>query len=200
MAGCDTCQCYKSTRHPHTILQPHNRPDRPWQTVGIDLITGLPGVEGYDVIVVYIDHYSKQVHLQVHIIPTTSDVDTEGVADIHHREIFCLHGVPTKFISDRRPQFAARIMKALYKQLSITHTLTTTYHPQSNGQMEHANQKVKRHLRLFTNSHHDDWVKYLPTAKFVLNSHRHSAHQMAPFKNTTWTSPSPQVHQPNSCP
>ena len=178
VAGCDTCQRYKSARHPRAILQPHDVPDGPWQTVGVDLITGLPKVEGYDAIVVYIDHYSKQVH----IIPTTSDVDAEGIADIHHREIFRLHVVPTKFVSDRRPQFAAQIMKALYKQLGITHALTTAYHPQSNGQTERANQEVERHLRLFTNSRHDDWVKYLPTAEFVLNSRRHSAHQMAPFE------------------
>ena len=52
----------------------------PWQTVGVDLVTGLPIVNGYDAIIVYIDHYSKQVH----VIPTTSEVDAEGIADIHH--------------------------------------------------------------------------------------------------------------------
>ena len=73
-------------------------------------------------------------------------------------------------------------MKALYQRLGITHALTTAYHPQSNGQTERANQEVERHLHLFTNSRQDDWVKYLPTAEFVLNSCQHSAHQMAPFK------------------
>ena len=73
-------------------------------------------------------------------------------------------------------------MKALYQRLGITHALTTAYHPQSNGQTERANQEVERHLRLFTNSRQDDWVRYLPTAEFVLNSRRHSAHQMAPFE------------------
>jgi hypothetical protein len=32
------------------------------------------------------------------------------------------------------------------------------------------------------NSCHDDWVTFLPTAEFVLNSHMHSAHHMTPFK------------------
>ena len=178
MTGCDTCQRYKPARHPRATLQPHDVPDGPWQTVGVDLITGLPVVNGYDVIIVYIDHYSKQVH----VIPTTSKVDAEGIANIHHREVFRLHGIPTKFVSDRGPQFAARIMKALYQRLGITHALTTAYHPQSNGQTERANQEVERHLHLFTNSRQDDWVKYLPTAEFVLNSCQHSAHQMAPFK------------------
>lgn len=112
----------------------------------------------------------------------TSDIDAEGMADIHYWEIFQLHSVPTKIVSDRGPQFAARLMKALYSKLGIIYVLTTMYHPQSNGQTEWANQEVERHLRLFTNSHHDDWVTHIPTAKFVLNSRLHSAHQMTPFK------------------
>jgi hypothetical protein len=73
-------------------------------------------------------------------------------------------------------------MKTLYQKLSVTHTLTTAYHPQSNGQTECANQEVEQHLRLFTNSRQDDWVTFLPTAEFVLNSRVHSAHHMAPFE------------------
>lgn len=49
-------------------------------------------------------------------------------------------------------------MKALYEKLRITHALTMAYHPQSNGQTEHTNQKVKHHLQLFISSHQDDWV------------------------------------------
>jgi Integrase zinc binding domain/Integrase core domain len=178
VAGCEHCQRYKPARHPHATLQPHEVPAGPWQTVEVDLITGLPLVDGYDAIVVYIDHYSKQVHA----IPTTSEVDADGVAEIHYREIFRLHRIPTKIVSDRGPQFAARLMHALYQRLDITHTLTTAYHPQSNGQTERANQEVEWHLCLFTNSRQDDWVKYLPTAEFVLNNRRHSAHQTSPFE------------------
>ena len=172
------CQRSKPTCHPRSVLQPHKVPEGLWQTIGIDLITGLPRVGRYDVIAVYIDHYSKQVHA----IPTTSDVDAEGIADIHYREIFRLHGLPTKIVSDCGPQFAARLMKVLYHKLGITHALTTAYHPQSNGQTERANQEVEHHLRLFTNSRQDDWVDHLPTAEFVLNGRLHTAHQMTPFE------------------
>ena len=178
VAGCNTCQCCKPARHPRSMLQPHDVPSGPWQTIGIDLITGLPRIGEYDAIVVYIDHYSKQVHA----LPTTSDVDAEGIADIHYHKIFHLHSIPTKIVSDRGPQFAARLMKALYNKLGITHALTTAYHPQSNRQTERTNQEVERHLRLFTNSRQDNWVSFLPTAEFVLNSRMHSAHHTTPFE------------------
>ena len=80
VAGCDTCQRSKLARHPRSTLQPHDVPDSPWQTISVNLITGLPRIGEYDAIIVYIDHYSKQVH----VLPTTSDVDAEGIADIHY--------------------------------------------------------------------------------------------------------------------
>ena len=60
----------------------------------------------------------------------------EGVASIYFEQVFPLHGIPKKIISDRGPQFAARSMQALYKCLGIDAGLTTAYHPQANGQVE----------------------------------------------------------------
>jgi len=102
IAGCDICQRSKPTRHSRSTLQPHNVSDRPWQTIGVNLITGLPQVSKYDAIVIYINHYSKQVH----VLPTISDVDAKGIADLHYREIFRLYGIPNKIVSDHGPQFA----------------------------------------------------------------------------------------------
>ena len=54
VSGCDTCQHYKPAQHPRATLQPHNVPQGPWQTIGVDLITELPPVDGFDAIIVYI--------------------------------------------------------------------------------------------------------------------------------------------------
>lgn len=75
--------------HPQLVLQPHDMPEGPWQTIGINLITGFSQIGRYDAIAVYIDHYSKQVH----VIPMISDVNVEGIVDIHYKEIFHLHGI-----------------------------------------------------------------------------------------------------------
>jgi transposase InsO family protein len=80
-----------------------------------------------------------------------------------------------KIISDRGPQFVARSVHALYKCLGIDAGLTTAYHPQANGQVEHKNQEVEIYLKLFTGKHQDDWADLLPTAEFVINSRLNSA-------------------------
>lgn len=145
VSGCDRCQRLKPASHPKASLQPHNVPEGPWQVVRVDLVTGLPNCEGKDAVIVYTDLYSKQFH----VLPTTTKVDTEGVADIHYREVFRLHGLPRKFVSDRGPQFAARIMLELYRKLGIESGLTTAYHPQSNGR---PNERTKRSKSTFDSS------------------------------------------------
>ena len=105
VAGCERCQRYKTTPHPRDTLHPHEVPEGPWEVVGTDLVTGLPLCNGYDAIAMYIDHYSKQVH----VLPTTTEVDTEEIADLHYQEIFRLHRVPKKIVSDRGPQYAVHI-------------------------------------------------------------------------------------------
>jgi transposase InsO family protein len=112
-----------------------------------------------------VDHYGKQVH----VVPTTDTVDSDGIAEIHHRDIFRLHGIPRKFISDRGPQFASRVMRALLKRLGVEAGITTAYHPQANRQTERINREVATYLRMFCNRRKTDWVDQLPTAEFALN-------------------------------
>ena len=60
--------------------------------------------------------------------------------------------------------------KELYKLLKITGTLSTAYHPQTDGQMERVNQEVEVYLHAFINHHQDDWEDWLPAAVFSWNS------------------------------
>ena len=143
--GCDKCQRYRKDIHPKAQIQPQEVPEGPWQLVGVDLIGPLPVSKGKDMILNVVDHYTKQIHL----FPVTSQITADGVASIYFEQVFPLHGIPKKIISDRGPQFAARSMRALYKHLGIDAGLTTAYHPQANGQVERKNQEVEIYLRLF---------------------------------------------------
>ena len=87
---------------PRDTLHLHEVSEGSWEVVGMDLVTRLPLCKGYDAIATYINHYSKQVH----IISTTTEVDAEGITDLYYQEIFRLHRVPKKIISDGSPQYA----------------------------------------------------------------------------------------------
>ena len=176
--GCDACQRYKPASHPRAVLQPQEVPTRPWENIGVDLITQLPASRGWDSIAVYVDHFSDQTHLS----PCKSTITAEGVADLHYKDVFRLHGMPKKVYSDRGPQFAARFMRGLYQRLGITTGFTTAYHPQGNGKVERKNQEVEQYLRIFCNQRQDDWVDHLPAAEFALNSRIHSGSSNTPFE------------------
>src|SRR5882757_4404250 len=176
--GCDKCQRYRKDTHPTVPLQPNEVPEGPWQLVGVDLIGPLPLSRGKDMILNIVDHYTKQIHL----FPVTSQITADGVASIFFEQVFPLHGIPKKIISDRGPQFAARSMCALYKRLGIDAGLTTAYHPQANGQVERKNQEVEVYLRMFISKRQDDWMDLLPTAEFVINSRLNSATGTTPFE------------------
>jgi hypothetical protein len=160
------------------LIQPQEVPEGPWQTIGINLIGPLPVSRGKDAILNIVDHYMKQIHL----FPVTTQLTADGVASIYFEQVFPLHGIPKKIISDRGPQFAARSMRALYKCLGIDAGLTTAYHPQANGQVERKNQEVEIYLKLFTGKRQDDWADLLPTAEFVINSRLNSATGHTPFE------------------
>jgi hypothetical protein len=149
---CDTCQRNKAGIHQNIGLASNDVSEGLWQVVGQNLITGLPNIKGFNAIATFVDHYKKEVH----VVPIMDKVDLDGIAEIHHCNIFRLHIIPRKFISDWGPQFASRVMRALLKQLGVEAGITTAYHPQANGQTEHINHKVATYLHMFCNCRKTD--------------------------------------------
>ena len=92
-----------------------------------------------------------------------------------------LHGLPTRIVSDRGPQFTAEFTSELYQLLGIKAAKTTAYHSQADGQTEWVNQELEQYLRLFTSERQDDWADLLSMAEFQYNNHIHFSTQQTPF-------------------
>ena len=89
--------------------------------------------------------------------------------------------MPESIVSDRRPQFAAELMKELNKILGIEMRLSTTFHPQTDGQMERMNQELEQYLRFFVDHRQKDWLEWLASAEFTVNNKVHTATKVSPF-------------------
>ena len=47
--------------------------------------------------------------------------------------------------------------------------MSTTFHPQTNGQTKRMNQTLEQYFRLFTGENKHKWVELLPTAQMAIN-------------------------------
>ena len=113
-------------------LVPTQIPERPWKIITMDLIGLLPMSQGHNMILNVVDQHSKLLYS----LPCHETITAEGVTRLFQREVWPHEGIPEQIITDQGPQFVAAFMKELYQLLKITSTLSTVYHPQTDGQME----------------------------------------------------------------
>jgi len=100
-----------------------------------------------DAIVVIVDRFTKMIQLKA----TTTNISSEGIAKIYRDNIWKLHGVPKKILSDRGPQFASKFMEEFTKALGTKRQLLMAYHPQTDSQTERINQEINSISRRFLN-------------------------------------------------
>ena len=171
--GCAVCQQNKSNTHP-TIppLTPiPSTSTQPFQQISCDLITDLPLSGGFDSLLVVVDHgLTKGVIL----CPTKKIITAEGVANLFFHKVFLCFGLYDKIISNRGPQFASAFTKELGKLLNYDLSLSTTYHPQSDGETEQVNQEIETYLRIFYGNNPTSWMDSITLAEFTHNHHPHS--------------------------
>jgi len=79
----------------------------------MDIIRPLSRSNGIDAIVVIVDQFTKIIRLKA----TTTNISSEGIAKIYRDDIWKLHRVPKKILSDRGPQFTSKFMEEFTKAL-----------------------------------------------------------------------------------
>src|SRR5258707_1564088 len=141
--GCDTCNWTKTfpTQKVGKLI-PNKVLDQCWQVISIDMIGELPDSKGYNAILVVVDCLSKRIHT----LPTVTFLDSAGVARLFLEHVWCHHRLPDEVISDRGPAFVSNFSRELAALLGVKLTPSTSYHPQTDGQMEHVNQEIEAYL------------------------------------------------------
>ncbi|CCF49783.1 uncharacterized protein UHO2_05817 [Ustilago hordei] len=183
VASCPVCARYKAPHHrPYGLLQPLATPDRPWGSISLDFIEGLPpskkyDSKTYDSILVIVDRLTKFAILA----PTHKTVTAKQTAVLLYGHMVRLFGYPDHMVSDRGRQFISGAWKAFAEQMGVKHSLSTAYHPQTDGQTERVNQVIEQYLRMYCNYEQNDWADLLDTAAFVYNNMVHNSIGVSPF-------------------
>ncbi|KAG2884436.1 hypothetical protein PC119_g19610 [Phytophthora cactorum] len=174
---CEICQRVKPSPASKAPLRPLPIETEAWRSVSMNLIFGLPPDSGgRNGVLVFVDRFSKMVHL----VPVADTVTAEASAAHFVDMAFRYHGLPESIVSDRDPRFTSAFWARLFELLGTRLLMSTAAHPETNGQTERVNRVLEDVLRIDATSF-TSWSSFLPLAKFALNNAVHSSTGLTPF-------------------
>jgi transposase InsO family protein len=161
---CVECTAAKVTRHNRATVQPIAVPLLRFSHLHIDLVGPLPiSAEGYTHLFTIIDRSTRWCEA----LPLRSTTADDCAAALISGWV-ARFGVPAVLTSDRGAQFTSAVWASFTAKLGVQHTMTTAYHPQSNGLVERLHRRIKDALRarLATAT----WPQHLPWVLLGLRS------------------------------
>jgi hypothetical protein len=207
---CEVCQRNKvETVKSPSILQPLMIPPAIWKDISMDFITGLPKSGNKSSIMVVVDRLSKyfcsktfaiivlfrecfRIHhigfmffrlsKYSHFCALQHPFTTSTMAQLFMDQVFKLHGMLESIISDHDPTFTSNFWQELFKLQGTQLHLSTTYHPQTDGQTEFVNKCLETYLRCFASEKQHQWAQWLPLAEWWYDTSYHTTTRMTPFE------------------
>ncbi|KAH0685570.1 hypothetical protein KY290_017058 [Solanum tuberosum] len=111
----------------------------------MDFITCLPSSKGNTMIMTVLDRLTKYGHF----ISLPSTFSTHTVVEAFVVGIIRLYCPPRSIMTDRDPRFLHSFWQEINRLQGSTLAMSTTYHPQTDGQSEALNKCVEQYLRCY---------------------------------------------------
>ena len=145
----------------------------------MDFVTHLPQTpQKHDTVWVIVDRLTKSTHFLAMRMTFT----LEEFCRLYIREIVLLHGVLVPIVSDKDPRFMAHFWKSFQMAMGTQSTMSTAFHPQTDGQLERTIQVLEDMLRACVLDLKGSWEEHLPIVEFAYNNSYHVSIQMAPYE------------------
>nr|GFA64529.1 hypothetical protein [Tanacetum cinerariifolium] len=131
---------------------------------GIDFMGPFPSSKGNKFILFVVDYLSKWVEAKA--LPTN---DARVVVKFL-KSLFSRFGTPKAIISDRGTYFCNYQFARIMSKYEITHRLSTAYHPQTSGQVEVTNRRLKQILKRTVGENRTLWSDKLEDALWAFRT------------------------------
>ena len=127
-----------------------------WKSVSLNFMFGIPpDRKGRADLVVFVDRLRKMVHLT----PCSTNIPGKESACLFLDHVYRLHGMRESIVLDRDPRFTSWFWRHVFELLNSKVLMSTTKHPQIDGQSERVNSVVADILRTIATP--KEWSKHL---------------------------------------
>nr|GEU76070.1 reverse transcriptase domain-containing protein [Tanacetum cinerariifolium] len=175
-----TCARVKAEhQRPSGLLVQPTIPEWKWDNITMDFITKLPkSSQGFDTIWVIVDRLTKLAHF----LPIRENDPLDKLARLYMNRIVARHGIPVSIICDHDERFTSDFWRSFQKALGTDISMSTAYHPKTDGQSERTIQTLEDMLRACVIDFGKGWVKHLPLCEFSYNNSYHASIKAAPYE------------------
>ncbi|GJU42945.1 reverse transcriptase domain-containing protein [Tanacetum coccineum] len=143
---------------------------------GIDFMGTFPKSYKFEYILVVVDYVSKWAKAQA--LPTND----ARVVITFLKKLFCRFGMPKALISHRGTHFCNKLMEKSMKRYGVNHRFSTSYHPQTSGQVENTNRALKRILEKTVKDNPAIWSRKLDDALWAFRTAYKTPTGTTPYK------------------
>jgi hypothetical protein len=109
-------------------LYPLHVPPRPWHISDIDYLTHLRVSNGFESVLIVVDHLTRMAHF----MPCIGSVTTEKAATLLIHGVYRLHGLPRVLVSDPNPKFVTGFWQTLWRRLRTRLNMSSRRYPETH--------------------------------------------------------------------
>nr|GEY50507.1 reverse transcriptase domain-containing protein [Tanacetum cinerariifolium] len=117
-----------------------------------------------------------------HFLPIRENDPLDKLARLYLNRIVARHEIPVSIICDCDERFTSNFWRSFQKALDTDISMSTVYHPETDGQSERTIQTLEDMLRACVIDFGKGWVKHLPLCKFSYNNSYHASIKAAPYE------------------
>nr|GEX58183.1 putative reverse transcriptase domain-containing protein [Tanacetum cinerariifolium] len=180
VSKCLTCARVKAEhQRPSGLLVQPAIPKWKWDNITMDFITKLSkSPQGFDTIWVIMDRLTKSAYF----LPIRENDPLDKMVRLYLNRIVARHGIPISIICGHDGRFTSNFWRSFQKALGTDISMSTAYHPKTDGQSERTIQTLKDMLRACVIDFGKGWVKHLPLCEFSYNNSYHASIKAAPYE------------------